>query len=149
MIAPNKSPTTPQAIKILMALTFFCAAINAANKMIKPFGSNVDQSSGISSTFQTASRTNETHAAAINAITAGLSPLSMPWIEPRSPYLNIIFARIMHKNNDGVTKPIVALIAPPIPATFIPANVAAFIPIGPGVICEIVKISINSGRVNQ
>ena len=55
----------------------------------------------------------------------------------------------MQRNNDGVTNPIVALIAPPIPAVFIPAKVAALIPIGPGVICEIVKTSINSGSVNQ
>ena len=45
---------------------------------------------------------------------------------------------------EGATKPIVAATAPPTPAILLPTKVAALIPIGPGVICEIVKISTNS-----
>ena len=55
----------------------------------------------------------------------------------------------MHRKILGVTKPIVAQIAPPIPAIFMPEKVAAFIPIGPGVICEIVNMSMNSLKLSQ
>ena len=40
----------------------------------------------------------------------------------------------MHKKSDGVMNPSVAQIAPASPAIFMPAKVAALMPIGPGVI---------------
>ena len=55
----------------------------------------------------------------------------------------------MQRNNDGVTKPMVAQIAPSMPAIFMPANVAALMPMGPGVICEMVNMSMNSERLSQ
>lgn len=45
--------------------------------------------------------------------------------------------------------PIVATTAPIIPAILIPTNVDIFIAKGPGVICEIVIISVNSCNVSQ
>lgn len=59
------------------------------------------------------------------------------------------FAKRIPRKKDGVTNPSVAAKPPPTPAIFVPAKVAALIPIGPGVICEIVKISTNSLIVNQ
>lgn len=41
---------------------------------------------------------------------------------------------MMPKSSDGVQKPTVAQTAPGMPAIFIPAKVAALMPIGPGVI---------------
>ena len=90
-----------------------------------------------------------TPADMINAITAGRRPFSTPRIAGISPYLKKSFVTIMHSIKDGVTNPIVAAIEPGTPATFIPQNVAALIPIGPGVICEIVNISTNSLNVIQ
>ena len=56
---------------------------------------------------------------------------------------------MMPKKKDGVTKPMVATMAPGRPAIRVPTKVAALMPIGPGVICEIVKISTNSLMVSQ
>ena len=50
---------------------------------------------------------------------------------------------------DGETPPIVAIMAPRSPAICIPTKVAALIAIGPGVICEIVIISVNPVILNQ
>ena len=43
----------------------------------------------------------------------------------------------------------VAAMEPGMPATLLPTKVAALIPMGPGVICESVKISTNSVMVSQ
>lgn len=51
--------------------------------------------------------------------------------------------------HDGVTQPIVAMIAPNIPAILMPTKVAALIAIGPGVIWEMVTISTNSFMDSQ
>lgn len=50
---------------------------------------------------------------------------------------------------DGRMHPIVATIAPGIPAIFMPTNVAEFTAIGPGVICEMDIRSVNSLTVSQ
>ena len=73
----------------------------------------------------------------------------MPRIGPMSPYFKKMRAKKMPKKKDGVTKPSVATTAPPRPAMRVPTKVAALMPIGPGVICEIVKISTNSLMVSQ
>ena len=73
----------------------------------------------------------------------------MPRIEPMSPYLRKSLASRMPRMSDGKTKPAVAAMAPPMPATFMPAKVAALMPMGPGVICEIVKMSMNCASVSQ
>mgnify|MGYP000955795304 CR=1 FL=1 len=83
-------------------------------------------------------------AEAINATTAGRRPFKTPLIAPISPYFASSFANAIIIISEGVTKPAVAATAPPIPATFVPTKVAALIPIGPGVICEIATTSINS-----
>ena len=46
-------------------------------------------------------------------------------------------------------QPNVAINEPGIPATFVPTKVEAFKAIGPGVICEIVRISMYSVLDNQ
>ena len=46
--------------------------------------------------------------------------------------------------DDGNMQPIVATTDPKIPAILVPTNVAPFMAIGPGVICEIVIRSVNS-----
>ena len=46
-------------------------------------------------------------------------------------------------------EPMVAIIAPIIPAILIPTNVEVFMAKGPGVICEMVIISVNSCSVSQ
>lgn len=54
-------------------------AANAAIKITAPRKSNVAiKSAGIFSEFHTASSTKLTHAAAINAMTAGRKPFKMP-----------------------------------------------------------------------
>ena len=50
---------------------------------------------------------------------------------------------------DGVTQPMVAMMAPPNPAILMPTNVDELIAIGPGVICEIVTMSTNSFMDSQ
>jgi len=51
--------------------------------------------------------------------------------------------------NEGVTTAIVATIAPKMPATEKPTNVAELIPMGPGVACDIATISVNCDTVSQ
>ena len=51
--------------------------------------------------------------------------------------------------HEGNTQPIVAHIAPGIPAILIPTKVAELTAIGPGVICEIDIRSVNSETDNQ
>ena len=46
--------------------------------------------------------------------------------------------------NPEITHPMVATTAPGIPATRIPTKEEVLTAIGPGVICEIVMISVNS-----
>ena len=55
----------------------------------------------------------------------------------------------MPRISDGKAKPAVAATAPQVPATVMPAKVAALMPMGPGVICEIVKMSMNCASVSQ
>jgi hypothetical protein len=50
---------------------------------------------------------------------------------------------------EGKTKPAVAATEPGTPATLAPTKVAALMPMGPGVIWEMVKISTNSPMVIQ
>jgi len=50
---------------------------------------------------------------------------------------------------DGKIHPIVATIAPGMPAILIPTNVAELMAMGPGVISAIVMRSVNSVNVNQ
>ena len=51
--------------------------------------------------------------------------------------------------HEGNTQPIVAHIAPGMPAILIPTKVAELTAIGPGVICEIDIRSVNSETDNQ
>lgn len=104
---------------------------------------------GTSSTFHKASQMKLRLAAQMRATTAGLRPFKAPRIGPMLPYFKKIRAKMMPRKNDGVTKPRVAEIAPPRPAIFMPAKVAALMPIGPGVIWEMVKMSTNSLMLSQ
>ena len=112
-------------------------------------GLKVPKSSGTVSVLHTASQTKLRLAAQISPTTAGRSPFNTPRIGPMLPYLKNTRARIIPRNREGVTNPTVAQMAPPRPAIFVPAKVAALMPIGPGVICEIVKISTNSLMESQ
>lgn len=50
---------------------------------------------------------------------------------------------------DGRTEPMVAAMAPGIPAILMPTKVAELMMMGPGVICEMVMRSVNSAMVSQ
>ena len=80
-------------------------------------------------------------AEAIIAMTAGLKAFNIPCSIPIFLYFKYTFAMIITTTQDGRIHPPVATTAPGIPATLIPTKVAAFIEIGPGVICEIVTRS--------
>ena len=104
---------------------------------------------GKSALSQNANVIIPTPALAISATTAGRRPFNTPRIIPTSPYLKYKYAINSMMITDGNTNPAVAAIAPIMPAILAPTNVAALIPIGPGVIWEIVKISTNSCMVIQ
>ena len=73
----------------------------------------------------------------------------MPLMALMSPYFFSIQVTPRHSIRDGGPKPAVAATEPAMPAIFVPAKVAALMPTGPGVIWEMVKISMNSFMVSQ
>ena len=123
---------------------FFLIRTSETSKTIVLTRSGSLQTAGNFSSFHKDRVKNITPAEAINATTAGRRPFKTPLIAPISPYFASSFANAIIIISEGVTKPAVAATAPPIPATFVPTKVAALIPIGPGVICEIATTSINS-----
>jgi len=98
---------------------------------------------------QTASIKIDKPAEAIRATMVGLKPDNTPCITANSLYLKYIHARIETIIQDGRIEPMVAIIAPGIPAILFPTKVAALIAIGPGVISAIVIRSVNSVNVIQ
>ena len=132
-----------------MTPIFLRMAISASTRMMAPFMSKAPKSAGKVSEFQRAKYTKLSPATQISATTAGRRPFSMPFIRVISPYFFNRYITKMQRKKDGVTKPAVAAIEPGSPATLVPQKVAAFTPTGPGVIWEIVKISINWGMVIQ
>ena len=81
---------------------------------------------------------------AINPTDTALNPLRIFKTVSIFLYLLKKLYNIMDITNPEITHPKVAVIAPGIPAILIPTNVEVFTARGPGVICEIVIISVNS-----
>jgi len=120
---------------------------NAQTKIIKEAGFNSEiLIKGVSRSKKDI-RAMEAPDAAIKPTTAGRNPPNMPCINGESLYFENNNAKESIMTKDGATVPAVAEIAPNNPAAFVPAKVAAFMPIGPGVICETVTTSVNSDRL--
>lgn len=81
---------------------------------------------------------------AINPTDTALNPLRTFKIVLIFLYLLKKLYNAMEIIKPEITQPKVAVIAPGIPAILIPTNVEVFTARGPGVICEIVIISVNS-----
>ena len=64
-------------------------------------------------------------------------------------YLRYSRAMSVTRMQDGRTEPMVAAMAPGIPAILMPTKVAELMMMGPGVICEMVMRSVNSAMVSQ
>ena len=93
--------------------------------------------------------TKSTAAEAIRPITTYCITESIDFVYILSRYrLNMYMSRYISMN-EGVTTAIVATIAPKMPATEKPTNVAELIPMGPGVACDIATISVNCDTVSQ
>ena len=80
----------------------------------------------------------------INAISAGLIPNSADLTVLDSLNLSKTLFMIITKINEVVITPKVATILPITPLILYPTKVAELIATGPGVICEIPIISVNS-----
>ena len=80
---------------------------------------------------------------------AGFMALIAPLIFRFVLNLSRTFDTIVTMINEGKTIAVVAINAPKIPEVVNPANVATFIPTGPGVIEDIASISVNCFVVYQ
>lgn len=116
------------------------SAIQQAENIIRPrmFISKV------STEEKTAFSTSPIATEPITPTTIGFKKLSVFVITVRLLYLNKKYDSNITITNDGKTKPNVATNEPRKPPIVVPTKVAEFIAIGPGVICEIVSISVNS-----
>ena len=91
----------------------------------------------------------EIPAEAIKATTAGLREFRIPCKSVRFLYFKYSLAMQVTMMQDGRMHPKVAARAPPMPAIFIPTQVADLMAMGHGVICEIVIRSVIASIESQ